>query len=72
MRKHYIEDKIRQGYRVYNLKDLLGEYPTTGEIDKIIERLGPGKLGEVDSNDYLYVKTDPTWTDISKLSREKG
>ncbi len=72
MNKHHIEDKIRQGYRVYDLEGILGKDPFDFEIDNLIEKLGPDKLGEVDSNNYLYIKTDPRWTDTSGQNRGKG
>lgn len=66
-----IEDQIRKGYRVYDLKEIIGKNPSARAIDDLIERLGPSKLGEIDSNNYLYVKTDPTWIDISGRKVEK-
>lgn len=67
-----MEDKIRQGYRVYDLTRILGKEPSTRQIDEIIKKLGPGKFGEIDNNNYLYVKTDPTWTDILGRNRMRG
>lgn len=68
----YISDQIRKGFRVYDLREILGDYPRQSEVDEIIEKLGPDKLGEVDENGYLYVKTDSKWTSISglKMGRE--
>jgi len=69
--KNYIEDQIRKGYRVYDLKEILGETPMQSDIDNLIEKLGPNKLGEVDENGYLYVKTDQSWRNILGQRMEK-
>lgn len=67
----HISDQIRKGYRVYDLREILGDYPRQSEVEELIEKLGPGKLGEVDENGYLYVKNDSKWTSISGLRMER-
>lgn len=68
----YIDDRIRQGFRVYDLKEILGLYPFKSDIENLIDKLGPNKIVDLDGNGYLYVKNDNQWKDTSeqKMGRE--
>lgn len=68
----YIEDMIRAGFRVYDLKEILGEHPFKSEIENLIDRLGPNKIVDLDENGYLYVKNDNQWKDTSEKRMGRG
>lgn len=67
----YIDDMIRAGFRVYDLKEILGEHPFKSEIENLIDRLGPNKIVNLDENGYLYVKNENKWKDTLGRKMEK-
>lgn len=68
----YIDDMIRAGFRVYDIKEILGEHPFKSDVENLIDKLGPNKIVNLDENGYLYVKNNNQWRDISerRMGRE--